>query len=254
MVPLRRCRYPSVILEEPYGDVPTPEELAERIHREEEEDEESEEESKEVKYEAIEDKDDPKGMSEDDELKQELELEKGEEINDNEDDADEADYRDSEEEEEDHKDQGCLVHNSTDEEETPDTTQKEKERKIFSQRKRLTFSNHRHLFDYPNRGAVGCSSEDKEDANDDEEEEDVEENKQDEDDDLKEMEEEDDPLMEAECLGFSTGFTSEPEEQEVDLFNFLLTYKPETVINSEHSGAAEAPGLRMRYKNLNKKN
>lgn len=254
MVPLRRCRYPSVILEEPYGDVPTPEELAERIHREEEEDEESEEESKEVKYEAIEDKDDPKGMSEDDELKQELELEKGEEINDNEDDADEADYRDSEEEEEDHEDQGCLVHNSTDEEETPDTTQKEKERKIFSQRKRLMFSNHRHLFDYPNRGAVGCSSEDKEDANDDEEEEDVEENKQDEDDDLKEMEEEDDPLMEAECLGFSTGFTSEPEEQEVDLFNFLLTYKPETVINSEHSGAAKAPGLRMRYKNLNKKN
>ncbi|XP_053094241.1 protein RIC-3 [Pangasianodon hypophthalmus] len=253
-VPLCRRRYPSVILEEPYGDVPTPEELAERMEREDEEDEKNEEETEEVKDECSEDE----GIKGDGDLKQAL-LEKGEETDDNEGDADEEDYKQDEEEEEE-VGEPCLAHNSTDEEETPGN---QKEGETSSRRKQITFSNHRHVFHYPKGGAVGCSYEDEEveedapEDDDDDADDDVVEDKQDEDDDLKEMEmerEEDDPLMEAERLGFSTQFTCDPEEQEVDLIDFLLTYKPEAVINSDQSGAAEAPGLRMRYKNQKKEN
>ncbi|KAG7327106.1 hypothetical protein KOW79_008712 [Hemibagrus wyckioides] len=249
-VPLSRYRYPSIILEEPHGDVPTPEELAERMQREEEEDETDE---------------DTKGMKDDGEL------EKREQKDDNEDDADEEDYKqDEEEEEESSEDQPCLVCNSTDKEKIPDSGN-QKEGETPGRKRQITFSNHRHIFHYPKGGAVGCRYEDEEveeeapeDDNDDDDDDDdydydVIEEKQDEDDDVMEMEEEmemeeDDPLMEAERLGFSTRFTCDPEEQEVDLIDFLLMYKPEAVIKSEQSGAAEAPGLRMRCKNQKKEN
>ncbi|KAK3533821.1 hypothetical protein QTP70_031296, partial [Hemibagrus guttatus] len=253
-VPLCRHRYPSIILEEPYGDVPIPEELAERMQKEEEEDEIFEE-TDELKDESSEDED-PKGMKDDGKL------EKGEQTDDNEDDADEEDYKqDEEEDEESGEDQPCLVCNSTDKEKIPDSENK-KEGETPGRRRQITFSNHRHIFHYPKEAAVGCRYEDEEveeeapedDTNDDDVME-----KQDEDDHLMEMEEEmeleeDDPLMEAERLGFSTQFTCDPEEQEVDLIHFLLTYKPEAVIKVEQSGAAEAPGLRMRCKNQKKEN
>ncbi|XP_053539045.1 protein RIC-3 [Ictalurus punctatus] len=259
-VPLCRRRYPSVILEEPYGDVPSPEELAERIEREDEEDEKNEEETEEVKDKSSEDEDGPKGMKGDGELKQ-THIRKGEETDDNEDDADEEDYKqDEEEEEEVGEDQPCLADNSTDEEETPNLAGNQNEGETSSRRRQITFSNHRHIFHYPKGGAVGCSYEDEEveedtpeddSDGDDDDDDDVEEDKWDEDDDLNKMEmEEDNPLMEAERLDFSTQFTCDPEDQEVDLIDFLLTYKPEAVMNSEQSG--EAPGLRMRCKNMNK--
>lgn len=256
-VPLCRRRYPSVILEEPYGDVPSPEELAERIEREDEEDEKNEEETEEVKDKSSEDEDGPKGMKGDGELKQ-THIRKGEETDDNEDDADEEDYKqDEEEEEEVGEDQPCLADNSTDEEETPNLAGNQNEGETSSRRRQITFSNHRHIFHYPKGGAVGCSYEDEEveeDAPEDDSDggdDDVEEDKWDEGDDLNKVEmEEDNPLMEAERLDFSTQFTCDPEDQEVDLIDFLLTYKPEAVMNSEQSG--EAPGLRMRCKNMNK--
>ncbi|KAF4082759.1 hypothetical protein AMELA_G00129920 [Ameiurus melas] len=256
-VPLCRRRYPSVILEEPYGDVPSPEEMAERIEGEDEEDEKNEEETEEVKDESSEDEDAPEGMKGDGELKQ-AQVRKGEETDDNEADADEEDYKqDEEEEEEVGEDQPCLADNSTDEEETPNSAGNLKEGETSCRRRQITFSNHRHIFHYPKGGAVGCSYEDEdveEDApedNSDDDDYDVEEDKRDEDDDLNKVEmKEDDPLMEAERLDFSTQFTCDPEDQEVDLIDFLLTYKPEAGMNSEQSG--EAPGLRMRCKNMNK--
>lgn len=256
-VPLYRHRYPSVIFEEPYGDVPTPEEVAERMEREEE-DEKNEERTEEVKDESSEDEDGPQGMKDDDELKQ-AQYEKEEETDDNEGDADEEDYnQDEEEEEEVGEDQPGLAQSSADEEEMPNSPGNQNEGETPSRRKQITFSHHRHVFHYPQGGAVGCSYEDEEveeDAPEEDDDDDEQEDKQNEDNDLKQMEmesEEDDPLMEAERLGFSTQFTCDPEEQEVDLIDFLLTYKPEALINSNQSGVAEAPGLRMRYKNQKK--
>lgn len=251
-VPFCRRRCPSIILEEPYGEVPTPEELAERMEREDEEDEKNEEKTEDESSEA---EDGPTGMKGDGEVKQAQLCEKGEETTDK--DADvEGDYnKDEEEEEEVGEDQPCLAHSSTDEKETPNSSGNQKEGETIGRRRQITFSNHRHVFHYPKGGAVGCSYEDEEveeDAPDDDD--DVEEDKQDDDNDLQKMEveDEDDPLMEAERLGFSTQFKCDTEEQEVDLIDFLLTYKPEDVINSDPSGAAEAPGLRMRYKNQRK--
>lgn len=235
-VPLCRHRYPSVILEEPPGDVPTPEELAERMEREDEEDEKTEAET--AKNESSENEDGPKRVKDDGEHKQTR-------LHD-------------EEEDKVGEDQPCLAHNSTDEDETRNLSENQKEQETSRRRRRITLSNHRHIFHYPKGGSVGYSYEDgevEEDAdNDDYDEKEENENKQDEDDNLQKMEieMEDDPLVEAERLGFSPHFTCDPEEQEVNLSDFLLTYKPQVVINSDQLEAAEAPGLRMRYKKQKK--
>ncbi|KAK2869666.1 hypothetical protein Q7C36_001537 [Tachysurus vachellii] len=239
-VPLCRHWYPSIILEESYGDVPTPEELAERMQREEEKDEIYDEEGDKVNDEPGEDED-PKGMMD------EGELEKRDESDDNVNDTDEEDYK----QEDIGEDQPYLACNYTDNEKTPNSPENKKAKETSGRRRQITFSNHRHVFHYPKGGAVGCrykeALEDDTNNDDDLDHEDGMEKKQDEYDDLVVMEE-DDPLMEAERLGFSTQFACDPEEQNVDLINFLLTYKPEAVIMSEQSGAAEAPRLRMRCK------
>lgn len=244
-VPLCRHWYPSIILEKSYGDVPTAEELAERMQREEEKDEIYDEEAEKVNDVPGEDED-PKGMMD------EGELEKGDESDDNVDDTDEEHYMQEEGEEEDiGEDQPYLACNYTDNEKTPNSAENKKAKETSVRRRQITFSNRRHVFHYPKGGAVGCrykeALEDDTNDDDDDDHEDAMEKQQNEYDDLVVMEE-DDPLVEAERLGFSTRFACDPEEQKVDLINFLLTYKPEAVIMSEQSGAAEAPRLRMRCK------
>ncbi len=57
--------------------------------------------------------------------------------------------------------------------------------------------------------------------------------------------------MEAESLGFNDEVECDPEEQEVDLINFLQTYQPEVTVisNKSESPKAQASGtLRMRHK------
>lgn len=207
---LHKHRFPSIILEEPYRGVPTPEELAERIERESEEDKDIVENTDEFGQ----DEDGPTEMKDDEEQTQLCEK------------REETDY--SEEE--------------ADEEETPHSTGNQKKGET-SRRRQITFSSHRHIIHYPKGGAVGCSYEDEEveeDTPEDDHHDDVEEYKQDGDDNLQKMElemEEDDPLMEAERLYFSTN----PNEQEVDIIDFLLTYNPEDVINSDLSGSGDGP-------------
>lgn len=255
-VPLCRHRYPSVILEEPPGNVPTPEELAERMEREDEEDEKTEDES--AKNESSENENGPKRVKDDGEHKQTRLCKKGKEADDNQDDGNDEDYKqDDEEEDKVGEDQPCLAHNSTDEDETRNLSENQKEQETSRRRRRIMFSNHRHIFHYPKGGTVGYSYEDgevEEDAENDYYDEEEEENKQDEGDNLQktEVEMEDDPLVKAEHLGFIPHFTCDPEQQEVNLSDFLLTYKPQAVINSDHLEAAEAPGLRMRYKKQKK--
>ncbi|KAF7703451.1 hypothetical protein HF521_022458 [Silurus meridionalis] len=281
-VQLRR-RYPSVILEEPYGDVSTPEELAERIESEEEEDKRNEETEK-VKDEFSENQDDPK------KIKGDGVLEKGEETEDNKDGADEDHQQDEEEKEEVSEDQPCLAYDSTDEQETPNSPGQQ-----TSRRRQISFSIQRQFFYCSKTGSVRCSYGDVDDDDYDDDDYDDDDNKLDED-DLKntereeelqkkkdkavqresekenemkleeememgieeEMEreemEEDDPLMEAERLDFSNQLIWDPEVEELDLIDFLLKYKPEPGVNSEQSGAAEATGLMMRYKNQKKEN
>lgn len=247
---LHRCRFPSIILEEPYGHVPTPEELAERMEREDEEDKKNVEHTEDG---SSNDEDGATVMKNDDELSQALVCKKREETDYSEDDADE--------EEEVGEDQPCLAYYFTDEEKTSHSTGNQKKEETSRRRRHITFSNHRHVFHYPKGGALGCSYEDEEveedtpeDGNDYHDNAEV--DKQDEDDDLQKTElemEEDDPLMEAERLGFSTQFTCDPDEQEVDIIDFLLTYKPEDVINSEQSGTPSEV-LRRRYKNHKRPN
>ncbi|KAI5101630.1 hypothetical protein C0J45_8833, partial [Silurus meridionalis] len=281
-VQLRR-RYPSFILEEPYGDVSTPEELAERIESEEEEDKRNEETEK-VKDEFSENQDDPK------KIKGDGVLEKGEETEDNKDGADEDHQQDEEEKEEVSEDQPCLAYDSTDEQETPNSPGQQ-----TSRRRQISFSIQRQFFYCSKTGSVRCSYGDVDDDDYDDDDYDDDDNKLDED-DLKntereeelqkkkdkavqresekenemkleeememgieeEMEreemEEDDPLMEAERLDFSNQLIWDPEVEELDLIDFLLKYKPEPGVNSEQSGAAEATGLMMRYKNQKKEN
>ena len=69
--------------------------------------------------------------------------------------------------------------------------------------------------------------------------------------------EEEDPLMEAERLGFHAEVECDPEEQELNLLDFLLTYQPEATISSAQPVTPQTPAsgtLRMRHKKPKKKN
>ncbi|XP_050971672.1 protein RIC-3 [Labeo rohita] len=252
-MPSCRRRFPSVILEEPDQVIPTAEELAERMEKEEEEDE-------------------PDDASANEEMK--VENDEGEKEDDDEYEEEEDEDEEEEDEDEIGEDQPCLSKSiDEDDEKLEYPDEKEEEQKPTRRRRQITFSDHRHVFHYPKGGAVGCKYEEEEeeehDGEEEEEEEEDEGNEKEEngdDEDCEEEEEEDqgnedvngetekeeeDPLMEAESLGFNDEVECDPEEQEVDLIDFLQTYQPEvTVISSKsESPKAEASGtLRMRHK------
>ncbi|KAL1271479.1 hypothetical protein QQF64_030495 [Cirrhinus molitorella] len=253
----RRRRFPSVILEEPDQVIPTAEELAERMEKEEEEEDEPNAcTNEEVKIENNE------GEKEEDD---EYEEEEDEDENEEEEDEDEIG-----------EDQPCLPKSIDEDDEKPEyPDEKEEEQKPTRRRRQITFSDHRHVFHYPKGGAVGCKYEEEEEeehdgeeeaeeGEDDEgneeeengddedcEEEEEEEDQRNEDGQDKTEKEEEDPLMEAESLGFNDEVECDPEEQEVDLIDFLQTYQPEVTIisNKSESSKAQASGtLRMRHK------
>nr|XP_055057737.1 protein RIC-3 [Misgurnus anguillicaudatus] len=239
-VAFRRCRYPSVILEEPGQVIPTAEELAERMEKEEEEEEEPADNECSNENQV---KEEIKG---EDEEKEEYEDE------DSEEDSDEEDGEDDLGEE-----QPCLP-KSIDEDDERHPGEGE-ERQKPSGRRQITFSDHRHVFHYPKGGAVGCKYEEEEEeelkeeeGDEDATEEDLEDENNEEVRSETDEEKEEDPLMEAESLGFNDDDVEcDPEEQEVDLIDFLQTYQPEvTVISSQsESLKAKASGtLRMRNK------
>ncbi|XP_016323895.1 protein RIC-3-like isoform X2 [Sinocyclocheilus anshuiensis] len=246
-MPSRRRRFPSVILEEPDQVIPTAEELAERMKEEEEEDE-------------------PDDACTNEEVK--------EENNEGEKEEDDKDEEEEEEEDEDEigEDQPCLPKSIDEDDEKLEYPGEKEEEQKPSRRRQITFSDHRHVFHYPKGGAVGCKyEEEEEEEHDGEEEEDDddegnEEEENGDDEDCEEEEEEDlrnedgqsetekeeeDPLMEAESLGFNDEVECDPEEQEVDLIDFLQTYQPEVTVisNKSESPKAQASGtLRMRHK------
>ncbi|KAL6469052.1 hypothetical protein MHYP_G00225760 [Metynnis hypsauchen] len=308
-VAFRGRRYPSVILEEPDMDIPTAEQIAERMGREEEEDDEEEdddddddddynEQEEEVKDEIDEDKADaaennPTEWKEEEETKQEdeeseeedaEEEEEEEDITeevheaelikeDDDEDEDDTPQKDQEQEEEDEEeeevgeDQPCLPH---DEEQGPKSKGARKHRELPSSRRQITFSDHRHVFRYLKGDTVGCKYEDEDEEDtqeedneeDDDEEEEEEEDMEDEDkqDEVQKKvveREEEDPLMEAERLGFHAEVECDPEEQEINLLDFLLTYQPEATISSNQPVTPQTPAsgtLRMRHKKPKKKN
>ncbi|XP_067298954.1 protein RIC-3 [Pseudorasbora parva] len=254
----RRRRFPSVILEEPDQAIPTAEELAERMEKEEED---------ELTDDAC--------TSEEVEM-EDNEGEKKENDKDEEEDDEEVEDEDEEEEEDEEdvgEDQPCLPVIDEDDDRLENPSEREEQQKP-SRRRQITFSDHRHVFHYPKGGAVGCKYEEeeeeehereeeegnKEEGNGDEDcEEEEEENSDEEEGDqhneesqgeLEEKEEED-PLMEAESLGFNDDVECDPEEQEVDLLGFLQSYQPEVTVisNKSDSPKAQASGtLRMRHK------
>lgn len=243
-IPCRRRRYPSVILEEPDQVIPTAEELAERMEKEEEEEEPADNDNM-IK--------DEKTDKNEDEEEEDEEDEDSEEDNDEEDEDDEIG-----------EDQPCLPKSFDEDDETLKDTGEREGKEKPSKRRQITFSDHRHVFHYPKGGAVGCKyeEEEEEEHEDEEDEENEEEENGDEDyeeeedpqneEERSEMEEkEEDPLMEAESLGFNDDVECDPEEQEVDLIDFLQTYQPDvTVISSQsQSPKTETRGtLRMRNK------
>ncbi|XP_043101163.1 protein RIC-3 [Puntigrus tetrazona] len=253
----RRRRFPSVILEEPDQVIPTAEELAERMEKEEEEDDEPDDTctDEEVKAE-----NDEGGKEEDDNDEEECEEEEDEEEEDDEEDEDEIG-----------EDQPCLPKSIDEEDEKLEYPgEKEEEPKQSRKRRQITFSDHRHVFHYPKGGAVGCKYEEEEEEEHDREEEEEEEEDDDEGNEEEEYgedeeeedernedgqgeteKEEEDPLMEAESLGFNDEVECDPEEQEVDLIDFLQTYQPEVTVisNKSESPKAQMSGtLRMRHK------
>ncbi|XP_056318931.1 protein RIC-3 [Danio aesculapii] len=255
-IPSRRRRYPSVILEEPDQVILTAEELAERMEKEEEVEEEE--------------------TADDTCANEELNLEDNEE-----DEEDEEEEEEEEDEEEDiGEDQPCLP-KSFDEDDDGLEYSDEREEKQSRRRRQITFSDHRHVFHYPKGGAVGCmyekeeeeehegeeedeenqedengESEDREEEDEEEEDEEEEEEEEEEQHDEEgqgetEEKEEEDPLMEAESLGFNDDVECDPDEQEVDLIDFLQTYQPEVTVISDKSESSkgQASGtLRMRHK------
>ncbi|XP_073692726.1 uncharacterized protein ric3a [Garra rufa] len=254
----RRRRFPSVILEEPDQVIPTAEELAERMEKEEEEE------------------DEPDDACTNEEVK--VENNEGEK----EEDDEEEDEEDEDEEEEDEddigEDQPCLPKSIDEDDEKLEYLDEKEEEQKPTRRRQITFSDHRHVFHYPKGGAVGCKYEEEEEEEHDGEEEEQEEEDDDEGneeeengEDCEEEEEEEeedqrnedgqgetetekeeeDPLMEAESLGFNDDVECDPEEQEVDLIDFLQTYQPEVTVISNKSelSKAQASGtLRMRHK------
>ncbi|XP_059358853.1 protein RIC-3-like [Carassius carassius] len=252
----RRRRFPSVILEEPDQVILTAEELAERMEKEEEEEEEDEPDE-EVKVE-----NDEGDKEEDDKEEEEYEEEEDEE------------EEEEEDEDEIREDQPCLLKSIDEDDEKLEYPGENEEEQKPSRRRQITFSDHRHVFHYPKGGAVGCKyeKEEEEEHDGEEEEEEVEDdgagNEEEENGDEEDCEEEEedqhnedgqsetekeeeDPLMEAESLGFNDEVECEPEEQEVDLIDFLQTYQPEVTIisNKSESTKAQTSGtLRMRHK------
>lgn len=251
-IPSRRRRYPSVILEEPDQVILTAEELAERMEKEEEVEEEE--------------------LADDTCANKEVNLEDNEEEKE-EVEEDEEDEEEEEEDEEDiGEDQPCLP-KSFDEDDEGLEYSDEREEKPSRRRRQITFSDHRHVFHYPKGGAVGCKYE-KEEEEEHEGEEEEEGNEEDENGESEDCEEEDeeeeeeeqhdeegqgeteekeeeDPLMEAESLGFNDDVECDPDEQEVDLIDFLQTYQPEVTVisNKSESSKDQASGtLRMRHK------
>ncbi|KAI4884373.1 hypothetical protein NFI96_012419 [Prochilodus magdalenae] len=308
-VAFRGRRYPSVILEEPDMDVPTAEELAERMGREEEEDgdddsdddndddedndvynDDDDEEEEKVKNETDEDnvdgaennptecKEDEESNSaedeeeEDEESEEEVETEPHEaelikeDDDEDEDDTHQQDEEQEEEEEEVGEDHPCLPHDTDDEDQGHQSKVARKCREPHSSKRQITFSDRRHVFHYPKGDTVGCKYEDDEDDDEEDEEDDEDDNEEDDDmeeedkqDDQKEVveKEEEDPLMEAESLGFHAEDECDPEEQEVNLLDFLLTYQPEVTISSNQPVPLKTPvsgTLRMRHKKPKKKN
>ncbi|XP_066503021.1 protein RIC-3 isoform X2 [Hoplias malabaricus] len=308
-VTFRGRRYPSVILEEPDMDIPTAEELAEGMGREEEEEgEEDDEDEDDIDDENKEEEEfkngrdghkadaadsnltdlNENGENKQDEESEECEEEEEEEVDEEtegahegelvvEEDEDECDFHQKalEEEEEDEddeevgEDQPCLPQNTDDEEQRRQSKRVKKQR----EKRQITFSDHRHVFHYPVGGRDGCKSEDvnsnsnEEDSGEEEEDDDADDDEEENHDDVEEedkpdegdhkVREEEDPLMEAERLGFHAEVECDPEEQEVDLLSFLLTYQPEAAISSRQSVLPKAPvsgTLRMRHKKPKKKN
>ncbi|KAI7814281.1 putative protein RIC-3 [Triplophysa rosa] len=253
-IPCRRCRYLSVILEEPDQVILTAEELAERMEKEEEEEEPADNDNKikeEVHRENYEDK--QENDKNEDEKEEDDEDEDSEEDNDEDDDEDDiGEY------------QPCLPKGFDEDDEQLKYPGERKQKP--SRRRQITFSDHRHVFHYPKGGAVGCKyEEEEEEEHDEEEEEDEEEENGDEDYEDPENEEErseteekeEDPLMEAESLGFNDDVECDPEEQEVDLIDFLQTYQPEVTLMSSQSQSPKTQGrgtLRMRNKKQKIKN
>lgn len=185
---------------------------------------------------------------------------KNEDEEEEEDDEDEESEEDNEEEDEEEdigEDQPCLPKSFDEDDEKLKYPGEREEKQKPSRRRQITFSDHRHVFHYPKGGAVGCKYEEEEEEEHEEEEEDEENEEEDYEDPENEEErseteeKEEDPLMEAESLGFNDDVECDPEEQEVDLIDFLQTYQPEvTIISSQsQSPKTQARGaLRMRNK------
>ncbi|XP_052001650.1 protein RIC-3 [Xyrauchen texanus] len=254
-MPCRRRRFPSVILEEPDQVIFTAEELAERMEKEEGEDENESVDNDLCTNENV--------------MKDEQEDEEEEENDEEEED----------EEEEIGEDQPCLPKCiDEDDERLKFIGEREEEQNASKRRRQITFSDHRHVYHYPKGGVVGCKFEE-EDEEEHEEGEEVEEEEEEVEEEGKEEEEngddedceeedgeedqwneegqsdkeekEEDPLMEAESLGFNDDVECDPEEQEVDLIDFLQTYQPEVTDISSQSQSPEAQAsgtLRMRHK------
>ncbi|KAG1943025.1 protein RIC-3 [Pimephales promelas] len=246
----RRRRFPSVILEEPDQDIPTAEELAERMEKEEED---------ELAVDA---------RSNEEVNMESNEGEKEEEDEEEEDDEEEEEDDEDEEEEDVREDQPCLPKEIDEDDDRLEYPSEGEEKQKPSRRRQITFSDHRHVFHYPKGGAVGCKYETEEEEEHEREEEEEGGNEEEEtsEEDCEEEEngdqhneerqgeteeKEEDPLMEAESLGFNDDVECDPEEQEVDLLDFLQSYQPEVTVisNTSESSEDQASGtLRMRHK------
>ncbi|XP_051551949.1 protein RIC-3-like [Myxocyprinus asiaticus] len=260
-MPCRRRRYPSVILEEADQVILTAEELAERMEKEEGEDEN---ESGDNDLCTIENmvKDVING------IKEEGEKDDNEQEDEEEEEEEKYDEEEEDDEEETGEDQPCLPKSIDENDERLKCLgEREEKQKASSKRRQITFSDHRYVYHYPKGGAVGCKYEEEEEEEHEEgeeaeeaEEEGDEGNEEEEigdDEDCEEEEEEgdqwneegqsdkeekeEDPLMEAESLGFNDDVECDPEEQEVDLFDFLQTYQPEVTV------AQDCGTLRMHH-------
>ncbi|KAG9267176.1 protein RIC-3 [Astyanax mexicanus] len=250
---------------------------AKRSHNENDDDDDEDDDDEEEEDEESDDEDElePEKAHEAELLKEDEEEEDEEEDrNTRKQDEEEEEEEDEEEVGEDHP---CLPHREDDddhEERGPKSRGAKKRAESPSNRRQITFSDHRRVFLYSKGDAMGGRFEDEElkeegEEEDSEEEDDEEEDEEDDDNTEEEdkhnedeaegrKKEEVDPLMEAESLGFHTEVLDlDPEEQEVDLLDFLLTYQPESTVSSTHPAPPKGPTsgtLRMRHKKSKKKN
>ncbi|XP_028812566.1 protein RIC-3 [Denticeps clupeoides] len=246
-------RYDTLVIKEPDPDIPSAEELAERMEEGHEEEEEKEKTQVEDKLHDAEEKEEEEGEEEDDEdeddeedqdeMEQGQEFEEVQEVEDMEQVGmeeeeerigEEEDDNEEEEEEEEGEDHPFLPTCRDTDSRSTEWSYSGTGDTQSCRRRRITFNEHRDVFLYPPEGTSDdeevesgdCVEEDcdDEDGDDDDDEEMAEEDEEHKDEEMMEgiEREQEDPVMEAESLSFTTevyhdsGEEEPNEDEEVD--------------------------------------